>query len=367
MDFISKTDPFLENPIEIQKKLIENISKNPKPARIMHICGTHERTIAKFGIRSLLPPEIEVLSGPGCPVCVTPDNDIDTAIVLAKKGLTLITFGDMLRVPGTEESLFDARAEGADVRMVYSIDDAIKIAADHPDKKIVFLAIGFETTIPTTAAAVLRGLPENFYIFTSLKLTPPAIDLLIQDINVDAFIAPGHVAVITGTAPFSNFEKLGYPVVVAGFESYDILLAVALLQKQLKAGDAKIENAYPRAVKPEGNKIALKMMNDVFDVADSEWRGLGIIPNSGFVLKEKYADHNAAIQFFDLYKDELKRLEEVRQKKKKNCICATILTGKATPANCPIFGKKCTPTTPIGPCMVSDEGMCHSWYKYCRD
>ncbi|MDV0447094.1 Hydrogenase maturation factor HypD [Methanosarcinaceae archaeon Ag5] len=367
MDFISKTDPFLENPIEIQKKLIDNISKNPMPARIMHICGTHERTIAKFGIRSLLPPEIEVLSGPGCPVCVTPDNDIDTAIILAKKGLTVVTFGDMLRVPGTEESLFDARAEGADVRMVYSIDDAIKIAADNPDKKIVFLAIGFETTIPTTAAAVLRGLPSNFYIFTSLKLTPPAIDLLIQDINVDAFIAPGHVAVITGTEPFTNFEKLGYPVVVAGFESYDILLAIALLEKQMKAGEAKIENAYPRAVKPEGNKIALKMMDDVFDVSDSEWRGLGIIPNSGFVLKEKYANHNAAVQFFDLYKDEISRLAEVRQKKKKHCICATILTGKANPSNCPMFGKKCTPTTPVGPCMVSDEGMCHSWYKYCRD
>ncbi|WNY27058.1 hydrogenase formation protein HypD [Methanolapillus ohkumae] len=367
MDTISKTDPILENPVEIQKKLIETISKEPKAARIMHICGTHERTISKFGIRSLLPPEIEVLSGPGCPVCVTPDNDIDTAIILAKKGLTVVTFGDMLRVPGTEESLFDARAEGADVRMVYSIDDAVKIANENPEKKIVFLAIGFETTIPTTAAAILRGLPSNFYIFTSLKLTPPAIDLLIQDINVDAFIAPGHVAVITGTAPFSSFEKMGYPVVVAGFESYDILLAVAMLQKQLKEGAAKIENAYPRAVKAEGNKIALKMMDDVFDVSDSDWRGLGTIPNSGFVLKEKYKDHNAAILFYDLYKDELTRLEEVRKKKKKNCICATILTGKATPEKCPMFKKACTPSTPVGPCMVSDEGMCHSWYKYNRD
>ncbi|MCL2141459.1 MAG: hydrogenase formation protein HypD [Methanimicrococcus sp.] len=367
MIFISKTDPFLKNPVEVQKKLVESIAANPKKARLMHICGTHERTIAKYGIRSLLPPEIEVLSGPGCPVCVTPDDDIDTAILLAKKGLTMITFGDMLRVPGTEGSLFDARADGADVRMVYSIDDAIKMARENPNKEFVFFSIGFETTIPTTAAAVLRGLPPNFSIFTSLKLTPPAIDLLIQDINVDAFIAPGHVSVITGTQSFQSFEKLGYPVVVAGFESYDILLGIQLLQNQLKAGIAKVENAYPRAVKPEGNQIALKMMEDVFDKTDSEWRGLGMIPDSGLKLKDKYDDCNAALKYKELYAADLEKLREIRQKKKKNCICAAILTGKATPADCPMFGKTCQPLSPIGPCMVSDEGMCHSWYKYCRD
>lgn len=366
-DDMSKTDPFLKNPVEIQKKLIAAIAEDPKPARIMHICGTHERTIAKYGIRSLLPEGIDVLSGPGCPVCVTPDDDIDTAIILAKKGLTVVTFGDMLRVPGTEESLFDSRADGADVRMVYSINDAVKIAEEHPEKEIVFFSIGFETTIPTTAAAVLHGFPTNFSIYTSLKLTPPAINLLVQDINVDAFIAPGHVAVITGTVPYDEFAAAGYPIAVAGFESYDILLGIKMLLDQLKNGTAVVENAYIRAVKTEGNVIAQKMMGDVFDVSDVEWRGLGIIPGSGLILKDKYKEYDAAKRYKDLYAADLEKMREIRGKKKKHCICATILTGKATPADCPMFEKACKPSNPIGPCMVSDEGMCHSWYKYCRD
>jgi len=353
--------------VDVQKKLVEKISAYPKPARIMHICGTHERTIAKYGIRSLLPDRIEVLSGPGCPVCVTPDDDIDTAILLAKKGLTVITFGDMLRVPGTEESLFDARAEGADVRMVYSIDDAVKLAHDTPEKEFVFFSIGFETTIPTTAAAVLRGFPKNLSIYTSLKLTPPAIKLLVQDINVDAFIAPGHVAVITGTVPYEEFAEKGYPIAVAGFESYDILLGIQMLLNQLENGMTEVENAYIRAVKTEGNLIAIKMMSDVFDITDTEWRGLGIIPGSGYRLKEKYNAYDAAVKYKELYENDLEILRSIRSKKKKNCICATILTGKATPSDCPMFEKACKPTNPIGPCMVSDEGMCHSWYKYCRD
>ncbi|MDR2945010.1 MAG: hydrogenase formation protein HypD [Methanosarcinales archaeon] len=364
---MTKTDPFVKNPVEVQKKLIETIAASPKPARIMHICGTHERTIAKYGIRSLLPDRIEVLSGPGCPVCVTPDDDIDTAILLAKSGLSVVTFGDMLRVPGTEESLFDARAEGADVRMVYSIDDAVKFAEENPEKEVVFFSIGFETTIPTTAAVVRRGLPSNFSICTSLKLTPPAIRLLVQDINVDAFIAPGHVAVITGTVPYEEFAAKGYPIAVAGFESYDILLGIKMLLDQISAGTAVVENAYMRAVKTEGNPIAVKMMNEVFDVVDVEWRGLGIIPKSGYRLKEKYKDYDASVKFKNIYEEKLRELREIRSKKKKNCICAAILTGKATPADCPMFEKVCKPANPIGPCMVSDEGMCHSWYKYCRD
>ena len=367
MIHITKADPFVKNPVEVQKKLVEKISAYPKSARIMHICGTHERTIAKYGIRSLLPDRIEVLSGPGCPVCVTPDDDIDTAVLLAKKGLTVVTFGDMLRVPGTEESLFDARGEGADVRMVYSIDDAVKLARENPEKEIVFFSIGFETTIPTTAAAVLRGFPDNFSIYTSLKLTPPAIQLLVQDINVDAFIAPGHVAVITGTVPYDEFAEKGYPIAVAGFESYDILLGIQMLLDQLENGESATENAYMRAVKTNGNPIAIKMMNDVFDVMDAEWRGLGIIPKSGYCLKEEYKKYNAGLKFKELYEADLEDLRKIRSKKQKNCICATILTGKATPADCPMFEKACKPTNPIGPCMVSDEGMCHSWYKYCRD
>lgn len=364
---MAKTDPFVKNPAEVQKKLIEQISAYPKPARIMHICGTHERTIAKYGIRSLLPNHIEVLSGPGCPVCVTPDDDIDAAVLLAKSGKTVVTFGDMLRVPGTEESLFDARAEGADVRMVYSIDDAVKLAETNPDKEIVFFSIGFETTIPTTAAAVLRGLPPNFSVYTSLKLTPPAIQLLVQDINVDAFIAPGHVAVITGTVPYEEFAGAGYPIAVAGFESYDILLGIKMLLDQLSEGKADVQNAYMRAVKTDGNPIAIEMMNAVFEMTDAEWRGLGIIPNSGYRLKEKYKEHDAALKYQKEYEEALTELRDIRRRKTKNCICASILTGKATPGDCPMFGKACLPTRPVGPCMVSDEGMCHNWYKYCRD
>lgn len=355
---------FSKETVEIQKKLIEKIKENPKPARIMHICGTHERTIAKFGLRSLLPKSIEVLSGPGCPVCVTPDDDIDAAVILAKKGLTIVTFGDMLRVPGTEESLFDARSAGSDIRMVYSIDDAVKLAYENPDKQFVFFAIGFETTIPMTAAAVKRGVPKNFSVFTSLKRTPPAMEFLIRDISVDAFIAPGHVATITGIAPFSMFKKKKYPVVVAGFEAYDVLYAILLLQNQLKAGTYNIENAYPRAVKDEGNKIALKLMDEIFEISDSEWRGLGIIPESSLVFKKEYADIDARKKYKNLYEKDLKELQTIRKNKRKNCICADILTGKATPAECSVFGKRCTPSAPIGPCMVSDEGMCYSWYRY---
>lgn len=350
--------------VDIQKKLLEKINENPKPARIMHICGTHERTIAKYGLRSLLPKSVEVLSGPGCPVCVTPDDDIDTAIILAKKGYTVITFGDMLRVPGTEESLFDARSSGADVRMVYSIDDAVKIAKGNPEKEFIFFAIGFETTIPMTAAAVKRGIPENMKILTSFKQTPPAMEFLIRDINVDAFIAPGHVAAITGTNNLKFFEEKGYPVVVAGFESYDVLYAILLLENQLKQNIAKVENAYPRVVKEEGNKIALKMIDDVFETSDSEWRGLGIIPKSSFIFRKEYENIDAGIQYKNYYTKELEELREKRKSKKKNCICALILTGKKTPENCPVFGKQCTPASPIGPCMVSDEGMCHNWYRY---
>jgi hydrogenase expression/formation protein HypD len=352
---------------EIEKKLLERIEASARPLRIMHVCGTHERTIAKYGLRSVLPEEIEVISGPGCPVCVTPETDIDIAIALAKSGASVVTFGDMMRVPGSAGSLLDAKAEGADVRMVYSIDDAVTLAEKKPEQEVVFFGIGFETTVPANAATLLRGVPENFSLLVSQKRTPPAIGLLARDTEVDAFIAPGHVATIIGTKPFEPLAEQGFPTVVSGFEAYDVLLGISLLLAQIEKGEARVDNGYPRVVKPEGNLIALKMMGEVFETADSEWRGIGNIDSSGLVLKKELEEQDAAKRHEDFY---AAALGEIRKKAegrdKKRCICAAILTGKAKPSQCPNFGKDCTPKTPAGPCMVSQEGMCYNWFKYAR-
>lgn len=353
---------------EIEKKLLERIRDSEVPLRIMHVCGTHERTIAKYGLRSVLPEYIEVISGPGCPVCVTPEEDVNIAIALAKSGATVVTFGDMMRVPGSAESLLDAKSEGADVKMVYSIDDAITLAEKKPELEVVFFGIGFETTVPANASALLRDTPENFSLLTSQKQTPPAINLLASDTNVDAFIAPGHVATIIGTKPFEPLAEKGFPVVVSGFEAGDILLGINLLQMQIEKGISRVDNGYPRVVKPEGNTIALKMMNEVFETSNSEWRGIGNIKDSGLVLRKEFEEKDAAKKYEDFYAS---ALEEVRKKAegkdKKRCICAAILTGKAKPPKCPNFGKECTPKSPAGPCMVSQEGMCYNWFKYSRE
>ena len=353
---------------ELEKKLLERIRGSKKPLRIMHVCGTHERTIAKYGLRSVLPNNIEVISGPGCPVCVTPEDDINVAIALAKSGATIVTFGDMMRVPGSAESLLDAKSDGADVRMVYSIDDSIALAEKKPELEIVFFGIGFETTVPANAAALLRKTPENFSLLVSQKRTPPAIELLARDTNVDAFIAPGHVATIIGTKPFEPLAKRGFPVVVSGFEARDILLGISLLQAQVEEGSSRVDNGYPRAVRPEGNQIALKLMDEVFETSDSEWRGIGKIENSGLVLRKEFEEKDAAKKHEDLYASALEEVrKKVGRKDKKRCICAAILTGKAKPSQCPNFGKDCTPKSPAGPCMVSQEGMCYNWFRYSRD
>jgi hydrogenase expression/formation protein HypD len=353
---------------EFEKKLLKRIKSSKIPLRIMHVCGTHERTIAKYGLRSVLPENIEVISGPGCPVCVTPEEDVNVAIALAKSGATVVTFGDMMRVPGSAESLLDAKSEGADVRMVYSIDDAIALAEKKPELEVVFFGIGFETTVPANAAALLRKIPENFSLLASQKKTPPAIELLARDANVDAFIAPGHVATIIGTKPFEPLAEKGFPVVVSGFEPGDILLGISLLQLQAEEGISRLDNGYPRAVKPEGNQIALKMMDKVFETSDSEWRGIGRIENSGLALRKEFEEKDAAKKHEDLYASALEDVrKKVGRKDKKRCICAAILTGKAKPSQCPNFGKDCTPKSPAGPCMVSQEGMCYNWFRYSRE
>lgn len=372
---------------EMLNKLIESIHSHAVPLRIMHICGTHERTISRHGLRDVLPPEIEILSGPGCPVCVTPTQDIDFAIKLAKAGVIVVSFGDMMRVPGSGNdencgkckkggisdncgSLFDAKAQGCDVRMVYSIDDAIELARNNPEQDVVFFGIGFETTAPSNAAAVLRGLPDNFSILTSHKLVPPAMDVLIKDINVDAFIAPGHVCTIIGTHPFETYAEQGYPVVVAGFEAHDILLAIAMIQRQMKNGVSSVENGYLRAVDTEGNVKAQKMMSQAFDVVDVNWRGIGIIEKSGMSLKEEFAQFDAAKKYTDLYEEIADNASDIYNDSKdstQRCMCAEILTARAQPSQCPMFAEQCTPKNPVGPCMVSLEGMCHNWYKYKRN
>ncbi len=366
---MKKTAVFLKPSVsELENALLEKIKASGISLRIMHVCGTHERTIAKYGLRSVLPQNIEVISGPGCPVCVTPEKDIDIAIALSKSGATVVTFGDMMRVPGSAESLLDAKSEGADVRMVYSIDDAVSLANKKPELEVVFFGVGFETTVPANAAALLRNTPENFSLLASQKQTPPAVELLARDARVDAFIAPGHVATIIGTKPFDPLAEKGFPVVVSGFEARDILIGINLLLAQAENGISRVDNGYPRAVKPEGNTIALKIMNEVFETSESDWRGIGNIADSGLVLRKEYEDKNASKKHEDLYSAFLENIRAKAEKKdKKCCICAAILTGKAKPSQCPSFGKDCTPKKPVGPCMVSQEGMCYNWFRYSRE
>ncbi|RZN60960.1 hydrogenase formation protein HypD [Methanonatronarchaeum sp. AMET6-2] len=325
--------------------------------KALHVCGTHEQSILKHGLRSVLPDEIELKMGPGCPVCVTPAKEIDEAIWLAENGVTVATFGDMLRVPGTDKSLFEARSEGTDVRMVYSVEEAIEIAGEV--EELVFFGIGFETTAPSNAAAILNGLPNNFSFLTSHRLIPPAMEALlkIKGVEFDGFIAPGHVSTIIGTECYQVFpEKYNMPVVVSGFEALDILYAILRLVEQVNENEPRVDNAYTRAVDVEGNANAVKMMNDVFDVCDSDWRGIGTIPNSGLKIKDEYRDYDAR-ERFDIEVTESRDIHP-------GCMCHLILTARGEPTDCNLFSEECTPQNPMGPCMVSREGECNIWHKY---
>ena len=332
--------------------------------QIMEVCGTHTMSIAAAGIRSLLPKQVKLLSGPGCPVCVTPPEDIDAVLDLVmEKDLVLTSYGDMLRVPGSTrgDSLMRRRALGADVRIVYSPMDALDIAVREPKKQIVFLGIGFETTAPGTAAAVLsageRGL-KNFTVLSMLKSVEPALRALMtaEDFAVDGFLCPGHVATIIGERGFRFLpEEYHMPGVIGGFEPEEILLAIFLLLKQISVGEAKIENAYPRAVRPEGNPLAKKMMENCFRPSDAVWRGLGEIPGSGFSLRDELSEFDAAKRF------PIRTRSAAMQ---SGCRCGEVITGRLRPKMCPLFGKVCTPEDPVGPCMVSSEGACAAEYKY---
>lgn len=340
-------------------KAIEEASSGLGEVRIMHVCGTHEQAVSYYGLRSLLPDNVKVIAGPGCPVCVVPAKEVDEAVKLAlEHKVVLATFGDMYRVPGSELSLAEARALGGDVRVVYSIADAVRMAEESPSRQVVFFAIGFETTAPATASALIEGPPRNFSVLVSHRLIPPVMELLMGiEVYFDGFICPGHVATIIGTRPFRVFpESYRMPTVIAGFEPLDIMLAVKHVVDQVAAGEAKLVNEYRRLVREEGNVRAQRLMGEVFEVCDARWRGIGRVPSSGLRLREGYEEHDARLRF----NVKVEGSRDLRP----GCSCHLVLVGKVTPPECPLFAKACTPRTPQGPCMVSSEGTCNIWLRY---
>ena len=348
---------------EIARSLIERIARTSRrPIRLMEVCGTHTMSIFRHGIRSVLPETITLLSGPGCPVCVTAQSDIDAFVALSRTpGVIVATFGDLMRVPGTESSLQLERAAGADIRIVYSTFDAVKIAAENPDRKIAFLGVGFETTAPTVAASILAAQVQgrnNFFVLSACKRVPPALEALMHfpGMAVDGFILPGHVSVILGEEGYRTFfDRHRVPCVITGFEPVDILDGIHRLAHQIEAGAPALENAYGRAVTARGNQKARQAMETVFEPAAVAWRGLGTIPDSGLAVRSAFADFDAA-RHFDL------QLPEPIEP--KGCACGDILTGVKTPPECPLFQTVCTPMDPVGPCMVSSEGTCAAYYRY---
>ncbi|MBU8910526.1 MAG: hydrogenase formation protein HypD [Desulfobacterales bacterium] len=341
-------------------KKIHAVSK--KDLRLMEVCGTHTTSIFRHGIRSVLPKGITLLSGPGCPVCVTAQKDMDAFVEFARiNNVIVTTFGDLMKVPGSSSTLTKEKACGADVRIVYSIFDAINIARENKDKEVVFCGVGFETTIPTIAAGILMGIQggiDNFSIYSANKLTPPALAALMETdgIQIDGFILPGHVSVITGTNAYRDtFEKYDIPSVIAGFEPIDILQAILILIQQNEMGKPALENAYPRAVSDAGNVKAKQIMNQIFEVCNASWRGIGEVPLSGMGLKKEYQKFDAAIKF---------GMDMPDVPEPKGCACGQILMGLKSPYECALYKKKCTPMNPVGPCMVSSEGSCAAFYRY---
>jgi hydrogenase expression/formation protein HypD len=348
---------------ELGKKLLERIRRrSTKPARLMEFCGGHTAAIFKSGLRQLLPPNIEMLSGPGCPVCVTAPADLDWAVALGKEpGVIITSYGDMVRVPGSRSSLQKARSEGADVRIVYSAQDALTIAKENPSKTVVFIGIGFETTAPTVAASVLQAERENLknYAVLSLhKLTPPVMRAILNlgEVNLNGIICPGHVSAVIGSLPYEFLAKdYGIACAVAGFEPIDILLAVDMLVEQIESNTPQVEIAYRRGVKPEGNPAALKLMDAVFEPGEANWRGIGVVPASGLQIRKRYERYDASKLF---------NIKVTPAREPKGCICGAVLRGISTPNNCKLFRTTCTPEKPVGPCMVSSEGACATYYEY---
>ena len=351
---------------ELAKGLISQIRRKSKTSvRFMEFCGGHTVTIFRYGIRQVLPSTINMVSGPGCPICVTATSDLDKAIALAQiPDVIITTFGDMLKVPGSRSSLQGVKANGADVRMVYSTMDALKIAEEDSNKSVVFLGIGFETTAPTIAASILQAEEEeigNYYVLSLHKLCPPVIRAILDsgEVKLDGLICPGHVSAIIGSHPWEFIaQDYGIPCVVSGFEPLDILQCVDMLVAQIENSESKVEIAYRRGVRPEGNQQALKLMEQVFEPCPAHWRGIGEVPNSGLKIRKEYQHFDAELAF---------DIAPGPTYEPKGCICGDILRGVKAPLDCRLFGKACTPQYPVGPCMVSSEGSCSAYYLYGGD
>jgi hydrogenase expression/formation protein HypD len=333
------------------------------PVSVMHVCGSHEQAIARFGLRSGFPRDLHVIMGPGCPVCITDQPEVDEAVALARQGIRIVTYGDMLRVPGTSASLADAQAEGARVDVVYGIDQAIATARTSPDP-LVFFATGFETTAVTTAAAALAGLPPNLFILSAHKYIPPVMEIVCEmpGSRIEGFIAAGHAATITGWGIFEAFvARHGVPVVIAGFEPLDILAALVRLTELIRDGRRTVENMFPRCVTREGNLVAQRQLWQVFAPAGGRWRGIAHVPNGNLRLRDAWAHLDARRQFAI----DLARLwDEAPSALSAQCVCGEIMSGLKTPSDCPLFGAECVPDTPVGACMVSTEGTCRIWREY---
>jgi hydrogenase expression/formation protein HypD len=348
------------------RRLLDRIEdRSTRPVRLMEFCGGHTHAIMRYGLRSLLPATVVLRSGPGCPVCVTSNADLDKAIALSREaGLILTTFGDMVRVPGSRESLQDAKARGADVRIVYSTLDALQIARDNPRSRVAFLGVGFETTAPTVAAAIIRAESEdlaNFSVLSLHKLTPPATCAILDagEVALEGVIGPGHVTTIIGSDAWRFLpDRYGVPVAVAGFEPLDILRAIADLVEMTERERPDVANAYTRTVTPGGNRVAQEVMARVFEVATADWRGLGQVPDSGLGIREAFRRFDAGCLF---------DIDPGPTREHLGCLCGDVLRGVTDPPDCPLFGHACTPSRPIGPCMVSSEGACAAYYQFGRD
>jgi len=351
---------------DLARPLVAELKKSvTKPLRVMEICGSHTMAIFRNGLRSILPEGYTLISGPGCPVCVTSASHMDAFISMAERpGVRVAIFGDLFRVPGTHGSLANASSRGAKVDIVYSPMDALDLAVRHPEDLVVFLGVGFETTTPGIAATILAAKNRNvtnFTVFSTQKVMPPPLIALLDDpgLKIDGLLCPGHVSSIIGAGAYQPLvDKYHLACVVAGFETTDLLNGLILLARQVGKGEAKVENTYQRVVNWKGNLRAARMVDEIFEPADMEWRGLGVIPGSGLAIRPKYADFNAEVRL---------NITLPEAKEAKGCRCGEILKGMSIPPECPLFNTRCTPSNPIGPCMVSSEGTCAAYQKYGMD
>jgi len=343
-------------------QLVDELCQERKGINLMEVCGTHTMAISGSGIRRAVDPRLRLLSGPGCPVCVTSQEEIDTAVALARtKDVVVVTFGDMMRVPGSYGSLEQAQADGADVRVVYSCLDGLRMAEAEPKHQFVFLGVGFETTAPTVAATIVAAQQSgigNFSVWPMFKRIPPALERIAaaEHTTVDGFILPGHVSTVIGSRPYQFLsQKFRKPACIAGFEARDILQALVMLLRQM-ATSPRVEIQYTRSVRPEGNRKAQQLMQQVFENSAAHWRGIGLIPDSGLLLRKRFGDFDARQRF----------VVKTRPVKRTPCRCGEVMLGLIVPSDCRLFAQSCTPENPVGPCMVSSEGACAAYYKYDR-